>query len=100
MERLLRLDRRVIFAFVVLGVTVPMVVDFHFPIEASPPVQAAYDTIERLAAAGDRPVALVCFSYGASTEPEMQPMARAVLRHLFGRDVRVVVMCLWPDRRR
>jgi hypothetical protein len=97
MERLLRLDRRIIFAFVLLGVTVPMLVDFDFPIRATPPVQAAYDAVERLTGAGEAPVALVCFSYGASTQPEMQPMARAILRHLFGRGVRVVVMCLWPD---
>lgn len=97
MDRLLHIDRRIIFAFVFLGVAVPLMVDFHFPIRASAPVRAVYDTIERVAAAEAVPVALVCFSYGASTEPEMQPMARAVLRHLFSRGVGVVAMCLLPE---
>jgi len=97
MERLLRLDRRVIFACVFLGVVVPLLVEFHLPIGATPPVQAVYDALERQVEAKQRPLVLVCFSYGASTEPEMQPMARALLRHLFGRNARVLAMCLWPE---
>jgi hypothetical protein len=57
-------------------------------------VQAAYDEIEKRAA-GD--VVLVSFSYGASTVPEMQPMARAILRHAFRRELKIVAICLWPE---
>jgi hypothetical protein len=97
MERLLNIDRRIVFVFVFLGVAVPLLLDFHFPIQPTKPVLAVYDTVEEIAAGTDDPIMLMCFSYGASTEPEMQPMAEAVLRHVFRRGIKVVAMCLWPE---
>ena len=47
-DRLMNLDRRVIFIFVFLGVTIPLLTDFHFPIKATPTVTAVYDEIERV----------------------------------------------------
>ena len=97
MERLLNIDRRIIFLFVFLGVAVPLLVPLHLPIKPTPTVRAVYDEIERLAAEDrDRPV-LLCFSFGASTQPEMTPMMRAVIRHLFSRHLKVAGMCLWPE---
>ena len=97
MDRLINLDRRYIFVFVFLGVAIPLLLDIHLPIKPTPTVRAVYDEIERVAAEdAGRPV-LVSFSYGASTEPEMVPMTRAVLRHLFQRGLKVVAICLWPE---
>ena len=97
MDRLINLDRRYIFVFVFLGVAIPLLLDFHLPIKPSPTVHSVYDEIERVAAEdAGRPV-LVSFSFGASTEPEMVPMTRAVLRHLFQRGLKVVAICLWPE---
>lgn len=95
-ERLLQIDRRIIFLCVFLGVAIPLLVDFHFAIEASREVRSVYAEFERVAALDD-PIVLLSFSYGAGTEPEMQPMARAVLRHCFRNDIKVVALCLWPD---
>jgi len=96
-DRLLNLDRRIIFVFVFFGVALPLLVDLELPIVPSPTVRAAYDEIERVAAEdGDRPV-LLSLSFGASTEPEMIPMARAVIRHLLSRDLKIVAFCLWPE---
>jgi len=95
MERLINIDRRIIFAFVFLGVAVPLLIDFYLPIKPTSTVQAVYDEIERVA--DEKGIVLMCFSYGASTVPEMQPMARAILRHCFSRGVKVVAMCLWPE---
>lgn len=97
MASLLSLDRRVIFVFVFLGVALPLLIDFHLPINPTGPVQAVYDTVDRVAGSHEEPVVLMCFSYGASTEPEMQPMAEALLRHAFRRNMKVVAMCLWPE---
>lgn len=94
-ERLLGLDRRVIFLFIFLGVAIPLLIDFHFPIKATPMVRAVYEEIERVAAANG--TVLLSFDYGPGSEPELQPMARAVLRHCFRRGVKVVAVCLWPD---
>ena len=94
-DRLLNIDRRIIFIFVFLGVTIPLLVDFSFPIKATDTVRAVYDEIERVAENDGK--VLLSFSYGGGSEPELQPMARAILRHLFSKDVEFVAVCLWPD---
>ena len=95
-ERLMNLDRRIIFLFVFVGVTVPLLMQFSFPIKATRDVRAVYEQIERVAAQKNGKV-LLSFSYGGGSEPELQPMARAVLRHLFARNIEIVAVCLWPD---
>ena len=95
-DRLLNIDRRIIFVFVFLGVAVPLLLDFSLPVKITPPVQAVYDGIEKLVAEGGGTVLLSC-SYGPSTVPEIQPMLLSMLRHCFRNDLKVVVICLWPD---
>ena len=90
----MQIDRRILFALVFLGVAGPLLARIYLPIAPSKEVRAAYDQIEQLAAGQ---VVLVSFSYGASTAPEMQPMARAILRHAFRRELKVVAICLWPE---
>lgn len=96
MQRLMNIDRRIIFVLVFLGVAIPLLVEFYLPIKPTSTVQAVYDEIERVAAI-DEGTVLLSFSYGASTEPEMQPMARSLVRHCFSRDIKVVAICLWPE---
>ena len=93
-QKLLDIDRRIIFVLVLVAVATPLLMGTVLPITPTKEVQAAYDEIEKRAA-GD--VVLVSFSYGASTVPEMQPMARAILRHAFRRDLKIVAICLWPE---
>tara|TARA_B100000676_G_C18052221_1_gene831965 strand:- start:1148 stop:1966 length:819 start_codon:yes stop_codon:yes gene_type:complete len=93
-QKLLDIDRRIIFVLVFLGVAVPLLAGIYLPITPTDEVQDAYDQIEKLEA-GD--IALMSFSFGASTVPEMLPMARAVLSHAFSRDIKVVAICLWPE---
>ena len=90
----MQIDRRIIFALVFLGVAVPLLVGMHLPITLTREVEAVYEQLEKHTAGQ---VVLVSFSYGASTAPEMQPMAQAVLRHAFRRDLKVVAICLWPE---
>ena len=94
-ERLMNLDRRIIFLFVFLGVLIPLLTEFRFPIKATPNVRAIPSEIERVAA--ENGTVLVSFDYGPGSEPELQPMALSLLRHCFSKNVKVVAMCLWPD---
>lgn len=90
----MQIDRRILFALVFLGVAGPLLAGIYLPITPGEEVKAAYDQFEQLEAGQ---VVLVSFSYGASTAPEVQPMALAVLRHAFRRELKVVAICLWPE---
>ena len=93
---LLNLDRRIIFLFVFLGVAIPMLLPFHFPIKPTKNVRSVYDTIERIADSGGGTL-LISFDYGPSSLPELQPMALSILRHSFRRNLKIVGMNHWPQ---
>ncbi len=88
------LDRRIIFLVIALVVILPLFFPLGLPIRPTVSSQTIYDEVEKLEA-GDK--ALVSFEYGPSTKPEIHPMAVALMRHLFEKDVKVYITCLWPD---
>jgi hypothetical protein len=65
-QKLLDIDRRIIFVLVFVAVATPLLMGTVLPITPTKEVRAAYDEIEKRPA-GD--VVLVSFSYGASTVP-------------------------------
>jgi hypothetical protein len=93
LDRLLRVDRRWIFLFVALSVTVPILVPLGLPISTTPPTQAAFDFIETLKP-GD--VVWLSFDYGPSSAPENDPMAEGFMRHCLSKDLKVIVCALYP----
>ncbi len=93
MERLLNIDRRIVYVFIFLGVSIPLLIDFELPIRATPNVRAVHDTIENLAGKEGATV-LISFDYGPTSQPELQPMAVAILRHCFSRGIRVIGVTL------
>lgn len=94
LERLMSLDRRIIFLLVALGVIIPMLLKIQFPItQISGPTQSVFDHIERLP---ENAVVTASFDFGPSAMAELQPMALAVLRHCFRKNLRVIGMALWP----
>ena len=94
-ELLLNIDRRIIFIFVALGVIIPSLTAFQLPIKPTTYVRAVYNTIEDVAK--KKGTILISFDYGPGSDAEIQPMALAILRQCFSKDVKVVAMCHWPD---
>ncbi|OGG50515.1 MAG: hypothetical protein A3F84_17835 [Candidatus Handelsmanbacteria bacterium RIFCSPLOWO2_12_FULL_64_10] len=95
MNRLMNIDRRIIFLFVLLGAVLPLLVGFELPIKPTPNVQSIYDTVEAVAQKNGR--ILIAFDYGPSLVAELRPMALALLRHCFQRGVKVVGVTLTPE---
>ncbi|MYC15453.1 MAG: hypothetical protein F4Y39_17160 [Gemmatimonadetes bacterium] len=93
-EFLLNIDRRIIFIFVALGIILPSLAAVRLPIPITKDVKAIYDTIEEVSAKNG--TILISFDYGPGSMPEVQPMALAVLRHCFRKNVKVVGMSHWP----
>jgi hypothetical protein len=92
-ETLSRLDRRVVYILIFIGTFVPFVIPLGLPVNVTPPVQSLFDKIESLEK-GD--YILVSFDYGPTTYPENAPMATAVMRHAFVKELKVIVIALFP----
>jgi hypothetical protein len=92
-QRLLLVDRRVIFLLVFLGALIPILTPIGLAVRVSPPVQSIFDKIESLKA-GD--AIMLSFDYGPSDGPELDPMANSILRHCHKKGVRVLGLSLFP----
>ena len=86
-------DRRVIFLFIALSVIIPLLLKPNFPQFPSQLVKDTFAEIDRLEP-GER--VLFSFDYDPASEPEIQPMATAFLRHCFEQDLKVYITALWP----
>jgi hypothetical protein len=93
LERLVSLDRRIIYLLIAVGTLVPILWRIGLPVSPTPPVQALFARLETL---GPDNVVLASFDYGPTTGPEITPMARAILRHCFERRIKVVAIALFP----
>jgi hypothetical protein len=86
-----RLDRRVIYALILLAVLIPIFMTPPRNIRITPEVRVVYDRIEAL-----RPgqIVMLACEYDPSMSAELSPMNVAALRHCFSRNLRVLVTCL------
>ena len=92
-EKLLYIDRRIIYLLVAIGALIPIIRPIGLPVVPTSPVKGLFDKIEGL---GPDDAVMISFDYGPSSEPELNPMAAAILRHLFIRRVRVIVVAIFP----
>ena len=90
---LLRLDRRVIFVLIGLGTLLPLLYPVGLPIRVSPEVRHVYDYIEHLP---EGSLFLLSLDYEPGGKPELYPMAIALLRHAFHKNLKVLGVTLWP----
>ena len=93
LDRLASIDRRLIYAVMGLAVLIPILVPIGLRVTITPPTQAAFDAVEKLA---DGTRVLVSFDYGPSTAAENDPMATALLRHCLAKNLKVVAIALYP----
>ena len=93
-EKIAKLDRRIIFLSIAVALVLSLVYPVTLPITVSPPVQKVYDTIENIPEGSK---VLFSFDYGPSTSPEVGGAAEAVLKHLFKKNIRVIAITLWDE---
>jgi hypothetical protein len=92
-QKLLYVDRRVIYLLVAIGTLIPLIRPIGLPVVPTEPVRGLYDKLESLKP-GD--AVIISFDYGPSSEPELNPMAESILRHCFARDLKVMIMAIFP----
>lgn len=88
----MNINRRIIYLLVAIVVTIPLIIKLPMPVRISPPVQLAYDKIDELTPGS---VVLLSTDYEAGTMPELYPMTTAILRHLFLKDIKVLLMSVY-----
>ncbi|MBI4656091.1 MAG: hypothetical protein HY746_04990 [Elusimicrobia bacterium] len=92
-DKLLKLDRRILFLLVVFVIVFPIFKPLKLPgIKITDAVKGVYNTIESLP---ENSVILVSFDFDPASKPELYPMAVAVLRHAFKKNLKVIGMTLW-----
>ncbi len=93
LDRLLNLDRRVLFVAMAVAVAVPVLVGLKFPEKPSIGTRRVFDTLESLPP-GSR--VLMSLDYDPAGMGELQPMSAAFTRHVSLKGHRLYLMTLWP----
>jgi hypothetical protein len=93
-ENLLSIDRRIIFLFIAIAISLPLFFKTSIHMPVTPVVQGVYDAIENLPTGSK---VLISFDYDPSSMPELQPMAESFFRQLFQKNLKVIIMGLWPQ---
>ena len=90
------IDRRWVFLLIGLSVLIPLLNPelIQMPIKTTYNTQVVFDSISELE---ENDKVLISFEYGASTKPEIHPMAIALLNQLFSKGVKVYIISLWPE---
>jgi len=91
-ERLLHIDRRIIYLVLFLVVLLPFLLGWQPPPgEINQWTRSLYDYIDSLPEG--TPV-MISFDYGPSVMPELHPMAVALSRHILKRNLRLIAVTL------
>lgn len=92
-ETIGKIDRRIIYLFVFIGVLIPLLGHMVPGFKPSPEVEQVYNEINSLP---EGSVVLISIDYDAASMPELQPLLEAMLIHIFTRNLKVVMMGHWP----
>lgn len=93
-ERLQSISRPIIYLLLLGLLSVPLLFPISLPLDISPATQSSYDAIEKLAPGS---IIVVSTDWEASTQAESGPQTEAIVRHIFQRDLKLVVLGLWPQ---
>lgn len=94
LEKIMNMDRRIIFVLIALVVIIPTLIPIGLSITVPKPTQQLYDYIESLPSGS---TIMMVFDYGPSSLAEPEPMAKAVLQHCFSKGVRVIGLTLYAN---
>ena len=84
-------DRRWIFILIGLSVLIPLLKPdcIRMPIKTTTNTEIVFNEISNLE---ENDKVLISFEYGASTKPEIHPMAIALLNQLFSKGIKVYII--------
>jgi hypothetical protein len=94
-ERLLRIDRRIIFLTMVLAIALPLLFPIHMPMGTQRVTRHLFEAVDAID--GSKQCLMISTDYTPQTEPENHPMVKVLLRHGFARRVPVLLNALYIE---
>jgi len=91
---LARIDKRVIYILLLFAVAVPLLTRLELPVRVGPQTTNVFRSIEEVPAGS---CIIVSFDIEASSLPEVQPVAEAMIRHAFRKNLRIVGLALFSE---
>ncbi|KPK64104.1 hypothetical protein AMJ83_03645 [candidate division WOR_3 bacterium SM23_42] len=95
LESLTKIPRQIIFLVIALAVAGPLIIPIGIPVNVMPQTQKLFNAMEELGPES-KPVLISC-DFDPQSLPELYPMLLAIMRQCYARDVKVVLMALWPQ---
>lgn len=87
-------DRRVIYALMFAVIALVLIKPVGLAIEIKKETQMAYDALAKIPTGS---VIWLSADYGASSIPELLPAQKSVMRHAFGKGLRIVAGAMWNE---
>ncbi|MGB3480065.1 MAG: hypothetical protein WBB67_13015 [bacterium] len=94
-KALTKIPRQVIYVVIAIAIMIPLLKPIGLPIRVMPKSQQLFAAIDSLGPQSN-PI-LISVDFDPQSMPELYPMLVAVLRHCFARDIKVIIMSLWPQ---
>ena len=88
------IERRVVFLYIALAISLPLLMQKSAPVPVTPDVQQLVDALDKLPPGAK---VLAAFDYDPASAPELQPMGVAFFKYAFKHDFKVIIMGLWPQ---
>jgi hypothetical protein len=88
------INRQSIFILIAFAVAVPLVIKIGLPNDVTKEVRQVYQEIDQLDSGS---VVMISFDHEASSLPEVKPMAVAILRHCFSKNLKVMGLALLAE---
>ncbi|MEO0094412.1 MAG: hypothetical protein ABIL66_00775 [candidate division WOR-3 bacterium] len=91
-DLMLKIDRRIIYLVLAVVVILPLVIPSAQHVRVMPPVEKLFTAVDTIHS--DK-VLMIDFDYDPQTQPELEPMALAILRHAFNKRIKVLGLSLY-----
>ncbi|MBN2620970.1 hypothetical protein JXB22_07755 [candidate division WOR-3 bacterium] len=86
------IDRRIIYGVLLIVVILPLIIPSVQSVRVMPPVEKFFNAVNHIPT--DKAL-VIDFDYDPQTQPELEPMGFAVLRHAFRNRIKVLALSLY-----
>ncbi len=94
-QKLLKIPRQIVFLSIAIAVALPLIIPLGLPVNVMPQSKKMFDAIDQLSE-NSKPVLISC-DFDPQSMPELYPMLVAMLNHCFSKNIKVILMALWPQ---